>query len=211
MRRLSQNRDPRFSKGGFVLVSPLNQPQKWRQLQPRHARALPVPSEGVRWVHAFRPWLCSRRWSPSRSQPLPRPCASSERLGGGGWIPHKINCYYYCGWTKSCTTLKPWELLVRWYLQGESSFQGFLAVAGKLSIHSRELGVICIELFWFKHCETSRTQPNPAADGKGRPWLSALWPAQSSLQPLKLKHLTTPDRERERERPLPDFDPMLRT
>ena len=24
----------------------------------------------------------------------------------------------YCGWTKSCTTLKPWETIVCWYLQG---------------------------------------------------------------------------------------------
>ena len=26
--------------------------------------------------------------------------------------------YKYCGWTKSCTTLKPCETIVRWYLQG---------------------------------------------------------------------------------------------
>ena len=24
---------------------------------------------------------------------------------------------WYCGWTKSCTTLKPWETTVCWYLQ----------------------------------------------------------------------------------------------
>ena len=24
----------------------------------------------------------------------------------------------YCGWTKSCTTSKPWETTVCWYLQG---------------------------------------------------------------------------------------------
>ena len=27
-------------------------------------------------------------------------------------------CRYYCGWTKSCTSWKPWETTVCWYLQG---------------------------------------------------------------------------------------------
>ena len=27
-------------------------------------------------------------------------------------------CQSFCGWTKSCTTLKPWETIVSWYLQG---------------------------------------------------------------------------------------------
>ena len=36
----------------------------------------------------------------------------------------------YSGWTKSCTTLKPWDTVACWYLFGESSFQGFLGGAG---------------------------------------------------------------------------------
>ena len=37
----------------------------------------------------------------------------------------------YCGWTKSCTTFKPWETIVCWYLQGNHpSFQGVLGGAG---------------------------------------------------------------------------------
>ena len=35
----------------------------------------------------------------------------------------------YCGWTKSCTTLNPWEAIICWYLRGESSFRGFLGGA----------------------------------------------------------------------------------
>ena len=31
----------------------------------------------------------------------------------------------YCGWTKSCTTLKPWETIVCWYLQGNRIILGF--------------------------------------------------------------------------------------
>ena len=29
----------------------------------------------------------------------------------------------YCGWTKSCTTLKLWETIVCWYLQGNQGFR----------------------------------------------------------------------------------------
>ena len=43
----------------------------------------------------------------------------------------------FCGWTKSCTTLKPWETTVCWYLQGIRPFQGFLGGAKWIwSIHS---------------------------------------------------------------------------
>ena len=37
---------------------------------------------------------------------------------------------WYCGWTKSCTTLKPWDTIVCWYLQHESLFQRVLGGAG---------------------------------------------------------------------------------
>ena len=36
----------------------------------------------------------------------------------------------YCGWTKSCTTWKPWETICALVFTGESSFQGFLGGAG---------------------------------------------------------------------------------
>ena len=32
----------------------------------------------------------------------------------------------YCGWTKSCTTLKPWETILYWYLQADRIIPGFL-------------------------------------------------------------------------------------
>ena len=66
-------------------------------------------SDFPRWWLSY--WL-------SLCQPL-HVCASLSQL-----------CGNYCGWTKSCTTLKPWEDIVRWYLQGNHSFQGFLSGAG---------------------------------------------------------------------------------
>ena len=41
----------------------------------------------------------------------------------------------YCGWTKSCTTLKAWETIVYWNLQGKPSFQGSLGAKWSSSIH----------------------------------------------------------------------------
>ena len=42
-----------------------------------------------------------------------------------------------CGWTKSCTTLKPWEIMVCWYIYREVSIRGFLRWCRISSIHRR--------------------------------------------------------------------------
>ena len=43
-------------------------------------------------------------------------------------------CWPCCGWTNSCTTLKPWETTVCWYLQGGHTIPGFLRWCWILSI-----------------------------------------------------------------------------
>ena len=41
------------------------------------------------------------------------------------------------GWTKSCTTLKPWETIICWYLQVNQIIPGFLRRCRILCMHSR--------------------------------------------------------------------------
>ena len=39
-------------------------------------------------------------------------------------FPHDVHqSVPHCGWTKSYTTWKPWETIVRWYLQGNHPFR----------------------------------------------------------------------------------------
>ena len=42
----------------------------------------------------------------------------------------------YCGWTNSCTKLKPRETLVGWYLQGNQDYQVSQVVQDFATIHS---------------------------------------------------------------------------
>ena len=50
---------------------------------------------------------------------------------------HGINSSLpYCGWTKSCTTWKPWETIVCWYLQKNQIIPGVLRWCRISSIHS---------------------------------------------------------------------------
>ena len=49
----------------------------------------------------------------------------------------------YCGWTKSCTTLKPWEAIAFWYLRGNRIIPGFLRCCDMefATIHSGPLAL----------------------------------------------------------------------
>ena len=63
---------------------------------------------------------------------------SSSRIGTCPGL-HNLVAMPCCGWTKPCTTLKPWLKPQRLlFFTGESSFQGFLGGAKWISsIHSR--------------------------------------------------------------------------
>ena len=45
-------------------------------------------------------------------------CSRSTQLHSAVRGSDSMHTPRYCGWTKSCTTLKPWENIVCWYLQG---------------------------------------------------------------------------------------------
>ena len=51
----------------------------------------------------------------------------------------------YCGWTNSCTTLKPLETTIGWFLQGESYHsRGFLGWCEMDVVHLQETGDVCV-------------------------------------------------------------------
>ena len=60
--------------------------------------------------------------------PLGRKLGSPKHVMGR----HNMRC---CGWTKSCTTLKPWDTIVRWYLQA-NHHSSVSQVVQDSSIHS---------------------------------------------------------------------------
>ena len=74
------------------------------------SHALPI------WVSLFEgtPFFCGTKNGELKGTPPPPPTPTFKKSEP------------YCGWTKSCTTSKPWETIVCWYLQGNQIILGSL-------------------------------------------------------------------------------------
>ena len=125
---------------------------------------------------------CTRA-TPAGPGKLNPPCGCIGILVLGMQVP----CPSYCGWTKSCTTLKPWEVIVRWHLHGNHDSRVSGGATWISSIHSMKPGKNQVPTgpLDFVHVWGSTL----CAQGWGPPKPRSLCPSPSPPEPPELRSL----------------------